>query len=359
MSNDHQIAKRIAAACDAMRAGLPVVLLDDDDRENEADLIAAAETLSHDVMARLIRDCSGIVCLCLDDRLIRQLDLPPMAAKNETRYGTAFTVSIEARAGVTTGVSAADRLTTVRAAIADGARPEHLARPGHVFPLRAQPGGVLSRRGHTEGAVDLARLAGLKPAAVLCELMDRHGEMLRGKRAKAYARRNGFPVLTIAEIAAHLGRWISRRSCRPSPLPQHAGEVGEGEARFARPQSSRRFPHPSPPPALGEAVRSSAMVVFSARQRRGMAMKDGGVQVGGLGAQPGPTAGPGRRAGAAAALHPHVPRHLQRSAVRRGDPPFRGGRAQARLHHRDPRQAAPALRHHAADRRPAGVAGHR
>ena len=93
----------------------------------------------------------------------------------------------------------------MRAAIADGARPEHLARPGHVFPLRAQPGGVLSRRGHTEGAVDLARLAGLKPAAVLCELMDRHGEMLRGKRAKAYARRNGFPVLTIAEIVAHLG----------------------------------------------------------------------------------------------------------------------------------------------------------
>ena len=110
MSNDHQTEKRIAAACEAMRAGLPVVLLDDDDRENEADLIAAAETLSHDVMARLIRDCSGIVCLCLDDRLVRQLDLPPMAAKNETRYGTAFTVSIEAKAGVTTGVSAADRL---------------------------------------------------------------------------------------------------------------------------------------------------------------------------------------------------------------------------------------------------------
>jgi 3,4-dihydroxy 2-butanone 4-phosphate synthase len=128
-----------------------------------------------------------------------------MVAKNETRHGTAFTVSIEAKLGVTTGVSAADRLTTVRAAIADGAKPEHLARPGHVFPLRAQPGGVLARRGHTEGAVDLARLAGLKPAAALCELMDRQGEMLRGLRAKAYARRNGFPVLTIAELAEHLG----------------------------------------------------------------------------------------------------------------------------------------------------------
>jgi 3,4-dihydroxy 2-butanone 4-phosphate synthase len=205
MSTSNQIEKRIAAACEAMRSGLPIVLLDDNDREDEADLIAAAETLSHDVMVRLIRDCSGIVCLCLDDRLIRQLDLPPMAAKNETRYGTAFTVSIEAKIGIGTGVSASDRLTTVRAAIAEGARPEDLARPGHVFPLRAQPGGVLTRRGHTEGAVDLARLAGLKPAAVLCELMDRKGEMLRGKRARAYARRNGLPVLTIADIAAHLG----------------------------------------------------------------------------------------------------------------------------------------------------------
>ena len=206
MSNFHQIEQRIAAACTALQSGLPVVLMDDDTRENEADLIAAAETLSHDVMARLIRDCSGIVCLCLDDARIRQLDLPPMVAENQSRYGTAFTVSIEAKLGVTTGVSAADRLATVRAAIADHARPEDLARPGHVFPLRAQPGGVLTRRGHTEGAVDLARLAGLKPAAVLCELMDRQGEMLRGLRAKAYARRNGFPLLTIAELAEYRSR---------------------------------------------------------------------------------------------------------------------------------------------------------
>jgi 3,4-dihydroxy 2-butanone 4-phosphate synthase len=197
---------RIEAASAAMRSGLPIVLMDDHDRENEADLIAAAETLSHDVMARMIRDCSGIVCLCLDDAIIRRLALPPMVAVNDSRYGTAFTVSIEARIGVTTGVSAADRVTTVKAAIADQAQPEDLARPGHVFPLRAQPGGVLTRRGHTEGSVDLARLAGLKPAAVLCELMDRKGEMLRGLRAKAYARRNGFPLLTIAELAEYRGR---------------------------------------------------------------------------------------------------------------------------------------------------------
>jgi 3,4-dihydroxy 2-butanone 4-phosphate synthase len=195
--------KRIEAALTALRAGIPVVLLDDDDRENEADLIAAAETLTRDVMARLIRDCSGIVCLCLDDATVRQLDLPPMAAHNECRHGTAFTVSIDARHGITTGVSAADRLVTVRAAIAENAKSADLVRPGHMFPLRAHPGGVLARRGHTEGAVELARLAGLKPAAVLAELMTRDGEMVRGKAAKNYARRNGMPVLTIAELVAY------------------------------------------------------------------------------------------------------------------------------------------------------------
>jgi 3,4-dihydroxy 2-butanone 4-phosphate synthase len=198
--------KRIEAALTALRAGIPVVLLDDDDRENEADLIAAAETLTRDVMARLIRDCSGIVCLCLDDATVQQLDLPPMAARNECRHGTAFTVSVDARHGITTGVSAADRLVTVRAAIAEGAKPADLIRPGHMFPLRAHPGGVLTRRGHTEGAVELAQLAGLKPAAVLAELMTKDGDMVRGKAAKNYARRNGMPVLTIAELVAFRSR---------------------------------------------------------------------------------------------------------------------------------------------------------
>ena len=200
---DQHLRQRVEACLEAMRSGIPVVLFDDDDRENEADLVAAAETLDHDVMARLIRDCSGIVCLCLDDETVRRLALPPMVDRNNSRYGTAFTVSIEAVHGVTTGVSAADRLTTVRAAIADKAGPGDLARPGHVFPLRAQPGGVLARRGHTEGTVDLARLAGLKPAGVLCELMKRDGSMMRGKAARDYGRRNGFPCLTIAELIAY------------------------------------------------------------------------------------------------------------------------------------------------------------
>jgi 3,4-dihydroxy 2-butanone 4-phosphate synthase len=198
-----RVHARIDAAIQAMQSGLPVIVLDDDDRENEADLIAAASNLTHDVMARMIRDCSGIVCLCLDAATVDRLQLPMMATRNESRFGTPFTVSIEARHGVTTGVSAADRLTTVRAAIAPNAKPADVVSPGHMFPLRASPGGVLTRRGHTEGSVDLVQIAGLGSAAVLCELMTRDGEMLRGRQAKAYGRRNGFPVLTIADIVAY------------------------------------------------------------------------------------------------------------------------------------------------------------
>jgi 3,4-dihydroxy 2-butanone 4-phosphate synthase len=198
-----RVQGRIDAAVQAMQSALPVIVLDDDDRENEADLIAAASNLTHDVMARMIRDCSGIVCLCLDAATVERLELPMMASRNESRFGTPFTVSIEARHGVTTGVSAADRLATVRAAIAPGAKPADIVSPGHMFPLRASPGGVLTRRGHTEGSVDLTEIAGLGSAAVLCELMTRDGEMLRGRQAKAYGRRNGFPVLTIADIVAY------------------------------------------------------------------------------------------------------------------------------------------------------------
>ncbi|MES2075356.1 MAG: 3,4-dihydroxy-2-butanone-4-phosphate synthase [Pseudomonadota bacterium] len=191
---------RIAAALAAMRAGVPVILLDDFDRENEADLILAAEKVTVESMALLIRECSGIVCLCLTAERVRELELPPMAADNGSRYGTPFTVSIEARDGVTTGVSAADRLTTVRAAIAADAKPADLVHPGHVFPLRATPGGVLARAGHTEGSVDLATMAGLRPAAVLCELMNPDGTMMRGAAIERFAEQHGMPILTIAEM---------------------------------------------------------------------------------------------------------------------------------------------------------------
>jgi len=193
---------RIAAALAATRAGIPVILLDDFDRENEADLIVAAEKLTVESMALMIRECSGIVCLCLSAERVRELELPPMAIENGSRYGTPFTVSIEARHGVTTGVSAADRVTTIRAAIAADAKPDDLVRPGHVFPLRATPGGVLSRKGHTEGSVDLAILAGLQPASVLCELMNPDGTMMRGEDIERFAEERGFPILTIAELIA-------------------------------------------------------------------------------------------------------------------------------------------------------------
>lgn len=180
-----------------------MVLFDDDDRENEADLIVAAQCLTVDTMAQLIRDCSGIVCLCLTEEVADQLDLPPMTVHNGSRHGTAFTVSIEAREGVSTGVSAADRLRTVQTAIREDAQPQDLARPGHVFPLRARTGGVLARRGHTEGSVDLARMTGLRPAAVLCELMNPDGTMMRRSEALAYAERHGLPDLTIEELVAY------------------------------------------------------------------------------------------------------------------------------------------------------------
>lgn len=204
MNPQSTLSIRIQTALDAMRRGIPVVLQDDDSRENEADLIVAAERLSVPEMARMIRNGSGIVCLCLMPEQARTLELTPMVAHNQSRYGTAFTQTIEAAVGVTTGVSATDRVTTIRAAIAPNARPADLARPGHVFPLIANPQGLAGRRGHTEGSVELARLAGLAPAAVLCELMNPDGTMMRGGELDAYCARDRLPRLTIDELARHL-----------------------------------------------------------------------------------------------------------------------------------------------------------
>lgn len=202
-------ANRVPPALAALAAGRPVVVMDDADRENEADLIAAAELIDIATMALMIREGSGIVCLCLEDARVRQLDLPPMAAVNQSRHGTAFTVSIEAAEGVSTGVSAQDRITTIAAALRDQATPADLARPGHVFPLRAHPRGVLGRRGHTEAAVDLARLAGLKPAGVLCELMNADGTMMRGTTVEEFAAERSLPILTVADLVA----WRMSHDC--------------------------------------------------------------------------------------------------------------------------------------------------
>lgn len=207
-ANTDILSLRIHAALDALRRGLPVIVADDHDRENEADLILAADALTVPEMARMIRDCSGIVCLCLTPEHAARLELPPMVPNNGSRYGTAFTVSIEAAEGVTTGVSAADRTTTIRAAIHPQAVPADLARPGHVYPLIARAGGVRERRGHTESAVELARLAGFSPAGVLCELMNPDGSMMRGAELDAYAERHGLPQLTVAELV----EWLERNA---------------------------------------------------------------------------------------------------------------------------------------------------
>jgi 3,4-dihydroxy 2-butanone 4-phosphate synthase len=176
------------------------LVTDDEDRENEGDLIFPAESLTEAQMAMLIRDCSGIVCLCLPGEKIDSLNLPMMVKHSSCRFKTAFTVSIDAVYGVTTGVSAKDRMTTVQAAIADEARPDDLSRPGHVFPLRARDGGVLERTGHTEATVDLMRLAGLRPYGVLAELTNPDGTMALGPDIDVFAERHGMPVLSIADV---------------------------------------------------------------------------------------------------------------------------------------------------------------
>lgn len=195
--------QRVEKALSSLIRGKGVLLVDDEDRENEGDLIFSAEHLTREQMALLIRECSGIVCLCLDDSYIRKLDLPMMVDQNTSKNRTAFTVSIEAKEGVSTGVSAEDRVRTVHTAIREEARPEDLARPGHVFPLRADPGGVFARRGHTEGTVDMMKLAGLKPAGVLCELTNPDGTMARLPEVVRFADKHAMPVLSIEDLVAY------------------------------------------------------------------------------------------------------------------------------------------------------------
>ncbi|NJB66851.1 3,4-dihydroxy 2-butanone 4-phosphate synthase [Desulfobaculum xiamenense] len=196
-------AERVENALEALRRGQGVLVTDNEDRENEGDLIFAAQTLTPPQMAMLIRQCSGIVCLCLPEDKVRALGLPMMVEHNRSQYQTAFTVSIEAAEGVTTGVSAADRVTTIKAAIADDATPASINSPGHVFPLRARQGGVLERGGHTEATVDLMRLAGLKPYGVLCEVTNEDGTMARLPEIVELGKRHDIPVLTVQDIVTY------------------------------------------------------------------------------------------------------------------------------------------------------------
>ncbi|AOM42262.1 3,4-dihydroxy-2-butanone-4-phosphate synthase [Xenorhabdus hominickii] len=195
--------ERVERALAALRAGQGVMVLDDENRENEGDMIFAAETMTIEQMALTIRHGSGIVCLCLTEERRQKLELPMMVENNSSQYQTAFTVTIEAAQGVTTGVSAADRITTIQAAIADDAQPHDLNRPGHVFPLRAQPGGVLTRRGHTEATIDLVKMAGFKPAGVLCELTNENGSMAHAPEVIEFAKQHDMPVVTIEDLVSY------------------------------------------------------------------------------------------------------------------------------------------------------------
>jgi 3,4-dihydroxy 2-butanone 4-phosphate synthase/GTP cyclohydrolase II len=219
---------RVERAIAEIRAGKMVILVDDEDRENEGDLVLAAEKVTPEAINFMATHARGLICLAMDGPFIDRLELAPMVRDNQASLGTAFTVSIEARRGVSTGISARDRAVTIKTAIADDARPEDLVSPGHVFPLRARKGGVLVRTGQTEGSVDLARLAGLKPAGVICEIMRDDGEMARMPELEAFGRKHDLLVCSVADMIAyrlqreHIVRQRGAGALRP-------GALGPGE----------------------------------------------------------------------------------------------------------------------------------
>ncbi len=190
-------------ALEELRRGKMIILVDDKDRENEGDLMLAAEKTTPQAINFMAKHGRGLICLALSEEQVQRLHLPMMADRNTSRFGTAFTVSVEARHGVTTGISAADRAVTIQAAIRADAKPDDLVTPGHVFPLRAVRGGVLKRAGQTEGSVDLARLAGLTSAGVICEIMNDDGTMARLPELKAFAKAHGLRIVTVAEVIAY------------------------------------------------------------------------------------------------------------------------------------------------------------
>jgi len=192
-----------------IRAGRMVILVDDEDRENEGDLCMAAESVTPEAINFMATYGRGLICLPMTPDKIDALGLPPMVDNNTSPYGTGFTVSIESRCGVSTGISAADRATTILTAVADDAKPRDLVRPGHIFPLRAREGGVIVRAGQTEGSVDLARLAGMKPAAVICEIMDEDGTMARMPSLEKFSEKHGVGICTIADLIGYRMRMES------------------------------------------------------------------------------------------------------------------------------------------------------
>jgi 3,4-dihydroxy 2-butanone 4-phosphate synthase/GTP cyclohydrolase II len=216
----------IEKAIEHIREGRMVILVDDENRENEGDLCMAAEKVTPDAINFMATYGRGLICLPLTGEKVDALDLPPMVDNNTSPYGTGFTVSIEARCGVTTGISAADRATTVLTVVKDDSKPQDLVRPGHIFPLRAKDGGVIVRAGQTEGAVDLSRLAGLRPAGVICEVMDEDGTMARMPTLEKFSQKHGVGICTIADLIEYRMRNESfvRRSAETIIPTAFAGE---------------------------------------------------------------------------------------------------------------------------------------
>jgi len=226
-SHGEHAVERIEAALAALRRGKMIVLVDDEDRENEGDLCIAAEKVTPAAVNFMAKYGRGLVCLALSEEKVRTLDLPLMVpeGQNASAFGTAFTVSIEAAKGVTTGISAKDRAHTILTAVRDDAGPADIVRPGHVFPLRARSGGVLVRAGQTEGSVDLARMAGLKPAAVICEIMKDDGTMARMPDLRRLSREHKLVIASVADIIAYrmMKDSLVRRAAS-APLPTEYGE---------------------------------------------------------------------------------------------------------------------------------------
>lgn len=216
----------IESVLDDIRAGKMVIVVDDEDRENEGDVMVAAEKATPEVINFMARHACGLVCLSLTEARARDLRLPLMVRDNTSHYNTAFTVSIEAKHGVTTGISAYDRAKTIEVAIDENMTADDLARPGHVFPLIARKGGVLVRVGHTEASLDLARMAGLKPAGVICEVMKEDGQMARLPDLEAFAEQHGLKIVSIADLIQYRMRTetLVRREVETRLPTRHAGE---------------------------------------------------------------------------------------------------------------------------------------
>lgn len=202
--------ERVENALLKLQQGKGIILVDDENRENEGDIIFPASTITEQDMALLIRECSGIVCLCISEEKSRHLNLRPMVENNTSKNQTAFTISIEAKEGVSSGVSAKDRVTTIKAATAQSAQAEDIASPGHIFPLIARKDGVFERRGHTEGSVDLVKLARLGEDAVLCELTNEDGSMARLPEIITFAEKKQMSVVTIEDIYSYRKMMISQ-----------------------------------------------------------------------------------------------------------------------------------------------------